>query len=156
MTWKPGLNVEFLESWDFCTSRTWQHRESWSIFPSLHVPSPILHHKEHAFDLCSHPCKQQCLGHLLGPWLHRQWPGGVLKNMGLGSQPWWSSNWSSMLSALAAQVRFLGVKPRHLSVSSHAVVVAHVEELQGLTTRIYNYVPGLWGEKKKRNVGNRC
>ena len=34
--------------------------------------------------------------------------------------------------------------------SSHAVVASHIEELEWLTTRIYNYVLGLWGEKKKR------
>ena len=57
---------------------------------------------------------------------------------------------SSVCSALAAQVRFPGVEPHHLPSSSHAVVAAHTEELVGLTTRIYNYVPGLWGGEKKR------
>ena len=54
-------------------------------------------------------------------------------------------------------VQFLGAEPHHLSVSSHDVVMAHTEELEGLTTRIYNYVMGL-GEKgkKKRKVSNRC
>ena len=33
--------------------------------------------------------------------------------------------------------------------SSHALVVAHIEGLEGLMTRIYNYVLGLWGEKKR-------
>ena len=32
--------------------------------------------------------------------------------------------------------------------SSHAVDVSHTEELEWLTTRIYNYVLGLWEEKK--------
>ena len=27
---------------------------------------------------------------------------------------------------------------------------SHIEELEGLTTRIYNYVLGLWGEKNKQ------
>ena len=43
------------------------------------------------------------------------------------------------------------VEPHHLSVSSHVVVVAHIEELEGLTTRIYYYVLGLWGGKEKEN-----
>ena len=39
--------------------------------------------------------------------------------------------------------------PHCSSVSSHAVVVTHIEELQGPTTRIYNYVLGLWGGRKR-------
>ena len=42
-----------------------------------------------------------------------------------------------------------GHRPTHHS-SSHVVAASHIEELEGLTTRIYNYVLGLWGEKKKR------
>ena len=45
--------------------------------------------------------------------------------------------------ASAAQVRFPGVEPHHSSVSSHAVAAAHIAELEGLTTRIYDYVVGL-------------
>ena len=33
--------------------------------------------------------------------------------------------------------------------SSHAMVASYIEELEGLTTRIYNYVLGLWGLKKR-------
>ena len=33
--------------------------------------------------------------------------------------------------------------------ASHTVAASHIEELEGLTTRIYNYELGLWGEKKK-------
>ena len=47
-------------------------------------------------------------------------------------------------------VQFPGLEPHHLSVSSHAVAAAHIEELEGLTTRIFNYVPGLWGGKIKK------
>ena len=47
-----------------------------------------------------------------------------------------------------------GRGPMHGS-SSHAVVASHTE-LEGLTTRIYNYVLGLWEEKKKTEIGNRC
>ena len=43
---------------------------------------------------------------------------------------------------MAAQVQLLGMEPHHLSVSSRAVVVTHIEEL---TTRVYNYVLGLLG-----------
>ena len=43
----------------------------------------------------------------------------------------------------------MGMEPDHSSVSSHAVVMAHIEELEGLTTRIYNYVLG-FGEEGKR------
>ena len=42
------------------------------------------------------------------------------------------------------------MEPYHSSVSSHAGVVAHREELEGLTTRIYDYVLGLWEWKKHR------
>ena len=41
------------------------------------------------------------------------------------------------------------LEPYHWSVSSHAVVAAHVEK-PGLTTRIYNYVLELWGEPEKK------
>ena len=50
----------------------------------------------------------------------------------------------------------LGMEQHHSSVSSHAVVVAHIDELKGLTTRIYNYVLGLWGGRKKRKIDNKC
>ena len=53
-----------------------------------------------------------------------------------------------MCSVLVAKVQFPGVEPHHLSVSSHAVAAAHIEELERLTSRIYNYVLGLWGGKK--------
>ena len=33
-------------------------------------------------------------------------------------------------------------------LSLHAVVAARIEVLEGLTTGIYNYVLGLWGEKR--------
>ena len=36
---------------------------------------------------------------------------------------------------------------------SHAEVASHIEEVEGPTTGIYNYVPGLWGEKKKKRGG---
>ena len=55
-----------------------------------------------------------------------------------------------MHSTLAAWVQFPGAESHRLSVSSHAVAAGHIEELEGLTTRIYNYVLGLWGEKNKR------
>ena len=45
------------------------------------------------------------------------------------------------------------MEPLHSSVSSHAVAVAHTEELEGLITTIYNYVLGLWGEEKKTEKG---
>ena len=40
-------------------------------------------------------------------------------------------------------VQFLGAEPHHSFVSSHAVVVAHIEELEALTTRIYNDLLGI-------------
>ena len=40
-------------------------------------------------------------------------------------------------------------EPHHLSVSRHAVAEAHREELERLTTRIYNHVLGLQGSKKR-------
>ena len=63
-----------------------------------------------------------------------------------------------MRSALMAQ-GFASSDPRHgptYRSLGHAVVASHIEELERLTTRIYNYVLGLWGRKKKRKIGNRC
>ena len=53
-----------------------------------------------------------------------------------------------MRSALAAWVRFPGVE-HHWSVSSHAVVATHTKEPERPTTRMCNYVLGLWGGRKK-------
>ena len=54
----------------------------------------------------------------------------------------------------------LGAEPHHLSLSSHDVAEAHIaEELEGLATRIQNYVLGLCGEEEKereRKIGNTC
>ena len=55
-----------------------------------------------------------------------------------------------MLSALVAQVHFLVAEPHHLSISCHGVAAAHIEELEGLTTRIYSHALGLWGEEKEK------
>ena len=53
---------------------------------------------------------------------------------------------------------FVGLHPGRRPTrgsASHAVAASHIEQ-EGLTTRIYNYVLGLWGEeKKKRKTGNR-
>ena len=35
--------------------------------------------------------------------------------------------------------------------SGHAALASHVPQLEGPTTKIYNYVPGGFGEKKKEN-----
>ena len=51
--------------------------------------------------------------------------------------------------ALLWRPGFSSQAQNHSSVSSHSVAVAHIEELEGLTTRIYNYVLGLWGRKKR-------
>ena len=58
--------------------------------------------------------------------------------------------WWLKLDTLAsvACVWFLVAEPHHSSVSSHAVAAVHTEELAGLTTRIYNYVLGIWGGKR--------
>ena len=40
-------------------------------------------------------------------------------------------------------------EPHHSSVSSHVVAAAHTEEPERFTTRICNYVLGLWGGEKK-------
>lgn len=50
-----------------------------------------------------------------------------------------------MLSTSATWVRFSVAEPHHLSISGHAAVVAHREEL---TIRIYNHA--LWGFGKKK------
>ena len=53
-------------------------------------------------------------------------------------------------------VRILGVDIARSS--GHAEAASHIEEREGPTTRIYNYVLGGFGEKKKkkRKIGNRC
>ena len=48
---------------------------------------------------------------------------------------------------------FAGLDPGHRPTrhsSSHAEVASHIEELEGSTTWIYNYVLGALGRKKKR------
>ena len=40
-------------------------------------------------------------------------------------------------------------------IGRHVVVVAHKEGLEGLTSRIHNYVLGLWGGKKQKEVNLR-
>ena len=41
------------------------------------------------------------------------------------------------------------MEPHLPSVSCHAVVAAHIKELELHPTKIYNHVLGLWGGKKK-------
>ena len=46
-----------------------------------------------------------------------------------------------------------GLGPGHgptCHASSNAVAASHIEELEGLTTRVYNYGLGLWRRKQKR------
>ena len=41
--------------------------------------------------------------------------------------------------------------------SGQAEVASHIAQPEALTTRIYNHVPGGFGEKgEKRKIGNRC
>ena len=40
--------------------------------------------------------------------------------------------------------------------SSHAEAVSHTAQLEGPTTRIYNYVLRGFGERNKKKFGNRC
>ena len=54
------------------------------------------------------------------------------------------------LSTLAAQVWFPSAEPHCWSISSHAVAVAHVEELEGLTIRVYTYVLDFGERERKR------
>ena len=57
-----------------------------------------------------------------------------------------------MLSTSAAQ-GFTGSDP------GHAQVVSHMPKLEGLTTKMYNYVLGGFGEEKqkiKKKIGNSC
>ena len=66
------------------------------------------------------------------------WPGGIVVKF--------------MHSALAAQgllVRILGAD-LHTAHQAMLWQVCYIEELDGFTTRIYNYVLGLWGEKSKK------
>ena len=43
----------------------------------------------------------------------------------------------------------------HYSSSSHAVAASHIAQPEGPTNRIYNYVLGDFGEKKKKKVKKR-
>ena len=67
-------------------------------------------------------------------------------------------NFACSASAWGLLVQIPHVETQHLSVSSHVVAAAHIEELEGLTTRIHHYVLELWGGKKKRErkINNRC
>lgn len=47
-----------------------------------------------------------------------------------------------------------GHRPTHRS-SSHAVMVSHIEELEGCAPKIYNQVLRLWGGQKGK-IDNRC
>ena len=60
--------------------------------------------------------------------------------------------WHSYCSSSPGSVPEL--EPHHPSVSSHAMVVAHIDELEGFTTRICNHALGLWGEEKI-NINNK-
>ena len=62
---------------------------------------------------------------------------------------WWLK--FSTLPTQMAQFCFQVVEPYHLSISCHAVAVAHVEEPEGLTTGIYYHALGALGEKVKLN-----
>ena len=61
---------------------------------------------------------------------------------------WWLK--LGTLTFSGAQVGFPITEPHHPSVSSQAVAAAHIEEPEGLTTRIYNHALGLGEEGKKR------
>ena len=49
-------------------------------------------------------------------------------------------------------VHFLVTEPPHPSVNCHAVVAAHIEELEGPRARIYSHAPGLWGGEKNPHL----
>ena len=51
---------------------------------------------------------------------------------------------------MAARVHFSVLEPHYPSVSSHAVVAAHIEELEGLTARYIQPCTGALGRKKKK------
>ena len=52
--------------------------------------------------------------------------------------------------ASVARVRFLVAEPCHPFVSCRIVLVAHTEELEGLTRGIHNHALGLWEGKKQK------
>ena len=56
------------------------------------------------------------------------------------------------VTASMAWVNVPVLESHHPFVSFHADAAAHIEELEGLTTRIYNYALGLWGGGKKKKV----
>ena len=70
------------------------------------------------------------------------WPSGYLRALCLGSPGF--TGWDP------------GCRPAHC-LWSHTVAASHIEELECPATRIYNYVTGALGrKKKKREIGNRC
>ena len=78
-------------------------------------------------------------------------------NTGTSKEEWQEPALMFSGPTLVAQVHFPVTAPHHPSVSCHAAVAADIEELEGLITRIYNHVLGLWrGKKKKKKTGNRC
>ena len=92
---------------------------------------------------------RSCEYHMQRPEVQKVWHLWGSKNT-LGASPaglvgkvWCSHQFGSLNCSLVAE-------PHQLSVSCHAVAAAHIEELEGLTTRIYNHAVGLWGGKKRK------
>ena len=71
---------------------------------------------------------------------------------------WPMAKWLSLRALLRQPgARWFGSWARtYAASSSRAVAASHMEELEWPTSRIYNYVLRLWGEKKKEKIGNRC
>ena len=69
----------------------------------------------------------------------------------------WLSSCALLQRPRVSQVLILGMDMAHSS--SHAETVSHIAHPEALTTRIYNYVLGGFGEKnrkkrKKKKIGN--
>ena len=77
--------------------------------------------------------------------------GSTLKKKGEGLALWQSGQVCTLCFGSPGFHQFGSwVQTCHHS-SSHAEAVSHIAELDGFTTRIYNYLLGGCGEKKKKN-----
>ena len=67
------------------------------------------------------------------------------------------AEWLSLCALLQwpriSPVWILGADMHHLS--GHSVAASHTAQPEALTTRIYNYVPGGFGEKKREKKKKR-
>ena len=73
----------------------------------------------------------------------------VGRGEGVGPVAEWLSSRAPLGGPRISLVRILWVRTWHRS-SGHVETASYIAELGGPTTRIYNYVPGVFGDKKKK------